>query len=179
MKKLAVTLIISLFLASCGPLQRLHQSALPVKYDNVMISVTADNVLFFPPMQDKEFMKIVTSRLTDSTKSEVASQGNYKLVSSCGPRTIKLTQEITGLTANTVTNVRTGFFLFQIFSGSATSTKGDIIYIDTDTKVIDCESGNTLNTYKYQNYGINPLEIIQGIAFYNVWYAYSHQRGEQ
>lgn len=176
MKK-AAAIIILFALVGCGPLQRIVQKTLPIKYDNVTVSVKADNVLYFPPMQDKEFVKILTARLNDSTISEIASQGNLRVNSSCGSRTLKVIQEVTGISVNTVTDVNTGFFLFQLFRGSATSTKSDIIYINTTTSVIDCESGKILGTYAYQNYGQNPVEILQGLASYNVWYVYSHQRG--
>jgi hypothetical protein len=173
------TIIISIILIimGCGPINRMQKAMEPIKYDNVIVSVVADNVLFFPPMQDKEFMQILTSRLSDSTISEITRQGNLKVVKSCEPRTLKVIQEVTGVSANTVTDVSTGFFLFQLFRGSATSTKSDYIYIDTTTSVMDCESSKVLGVYPYQNYGQNPIEILRGLALYNVWYVYSHQRG--
>jgi hypothetical protein len=172
-----ILLCVLLAMVSCAPLARLHRETLPIMYDNTTVSVVTDNVLLFPQMSDKEFMKILSSRLNDATKAEIAKQGRLKVISACGPKTLKIVQEITGITVNTVTDVSTGFFLFQLFRGSATSTKSDNFSINTTTTVIDCESSKTLGVQNYQYDGQNPIESLQAIAWYNVWYAYTHQRG--
>jgi hypothetical protein len=165
-------------MVGCAPLARLHRATLPINYYNATLSVVSDNVLLFPQTQDKEFIKILASRLNDVTKAEIENRGSLKVIPACGPRTLKVVQEITGITANTVTDVSTGFFVFQLFRGSATSTKSDMIYINTTTSVIDCENGKTLGAYSYQGYGQSPIETLQSIAAYNVYYVYDHQRGQ-
>lgn len=47
MKKTAAIMIL-FALVGCGPLQRVVQGSLPIKYDNVTVSIMADNVLFLP-----------------------------------------------------------------------------------------------------------------------------------
>lgn len=177
MKKIIVACLL-VGLMGCAPLVRLHRATLPILYDNAAISVVTDNVLLFPQTQDRDFIKILSSRLNDATKTEIENRGSLKVISACGPRTLRVVQEITGITANTVTDVSTGFFVFQLFRGSATSTKSDMIYINTTTSVIDCESGKTMGSYNYQGYGQSPIETLQSIAAYNVYYVYEHQRGK-
>lgn len=172
---LAAIVILAFTLSGCA----LNQLTKPIIYDNATISIVTDNVLLFPQMSEKEFIKILATRLTDFTTAEIAKQGNLKVTPACGPRTLKVVQEITGITANTVTDISTGFFLFQLFRGSATSTKSDNISINTTTTVFDCESGKTLGIQNYQYDGPNPIESLQAIAWYNVWYTYTHQRGSK
>ena len=175
MKKIIVVcLLVALVgLIGCASLQR---ARLPIMYDNAVVSVITDNVLLFPQTQDKEFIKILASRLNDVTKAEIENRGSLKVTPACGPRTLKVVQEITGITvtANTVTNVEARSFV----RSSATSTKSDMIYINTTTSVIDCENGKTLGAYSYQGYGQSPIETLQGIAADNVDHVYEHQRGK-
>jgi len=179
MKKITVLLIIGLILSGCAPMKRLQKATEPIRYDNTVISIVADNVLLFPKMTDKDFIPLLSTRLNDITKTEIAKQGNLKIISACEPRTLKFTQEITGITVNTVTDVNTGFFMFQIIRGSATSTKSDVIYINTVTTISDCETGKILGSYPYQSYGQNPVDILQSLAYYNVYYVYDHQRSNK
>ena len=176
--KTTMVLCALFLLVSCGPLNRLQRASLPIAYDNVTVSIVTDNVLSFPQTPDKEFVKIIASHLDGATKAEITKQGSLKTISACEPRTLKAVQEITGITANTITDVSTGFLPFQLFRGSATSTKSDAIYINTTTTVVDCENNRTLGAYNYQGYGYSQYttEILQEIALYNVYYIYTHQR---
>jgi len=172
MKKIVVVCLLVL-MAGCA----LQRASLPIMYDNAVVSVITDNVLLFPQTQDKEFTKILAARLSDLTKAEIEKRGSLKIKPACGPRTLSVIQEITGITASTVTDVSTGFFVFQLFRGSATSTKSDMIYITTTTSVFDCLNG-LLGSYPYQGYGQYPIETLQSIAANSVYYVYEHQRGK-
>jgi hypothetical protein len=147
-------------------------------YDNVIISVVTDNVLLFPKITDKDFIPLLATHLKNETKREIIKQGSLKIISKCEPRTLKITQEITGVTVNTVTDVNTGFFVFQLLRGSVTSTKSDMICIDSIITISDCESGKILGTYNYQSSNQNPIDILKNIAFYDVYYVYYHQYDE-
>lgn len=176
MKKVICFVFIGL-LIGCVPLTKLQRASMPILYDNAIISVVTDNILLFPKMDDKDFIPAISTRLNDITKTELTKQGSLKLISECEPRTLRVAQEITGITVSTVTDVNTGFFLFQLLRGGATSTKSDMIYINTVTTVSDCETGKVLGSYNYQSSGQNPIDILQSIAGYNVYYVYNHQRG--
>ena len=141
-----------------------------------MLDIKTDRVLIQPATQDKEFLKILTDRLNESTIYEISSQGDLKVTESCVPRTLKAVQEVTGVSVASVTDVNTGFFLFQLFRGSATATKTDAVYINTTTSVFDCETGKLLGTYPSQGYGNNPIEALQAVAAYNMYYVYSLRR---
>jgi hypothetical protein len=173
MKKL-ILVIVCLLMAGCGPIIQIKRAVLPIMYDNATISIVTENALLFPKMENKDFMPLFATRLKEYTKTEIAKQGNLQIISACKPRTLKVTQEITGVTVNSSTDVSTGFFLFQLIRGSANSTKKDMININTTTTVADCESGKILGVYDYQSNGDNPVNILQYIAFYNVYYIYAH-----
>jgi hypothetical protein len=177
-KSILFLFFLIVILAGCAVLNKFKDPG-PVLYDNAIISIVTDNVLLIPKMPDNDFMPILVTRLNEFTKAEIQKQGDLKVISDCRPRTLKIVQDVTGITANTVTDVSTGFFLFQVFRGSATATKGDEIYINTITTVMDCQSGRTLGTYNCQGWGQNPTEALQSAAWYSVTYAYEHQRGQR
>jgi hypothetical protein len=179
MKKIVTLVIIGLIIIGCAPIHRLQNSSKPVMYDNVIISIATDNLLLFPQTTDKDFIPLLSSHLNDATKNEILRQGNLKVTSSCAPRTLKANQEITGMTVNTVTDVNTGFFIFQLLRGKATSTQSNIIYINTTMTILDCETGKILGSYPYQFSGQNPIDILQDIASYNVYNIYDNQRGSK
>jgi hypothetical protein len=177
MKKTVILLILSLILTSCGNFARVEKEPAPILYDNIMISIVTDKAIVFPKMSDKDFLSTVSSQLNNFTKAEIVKQGSLKVTSVCEHRTLKIVQEVTGITANTVTDAQTGFILFQLFRGTVNSKTKDIIYINTTATIVDCESGKELGSYNYQSEGQNPIESLQTIAAYNVYYAYAHQRG--
>lgn len=177
MKKILILSFVSLILISCEPIRKIQRISMPVNYDNIIISITTENALMFTQGTDKNFLPLLSSRLKDITQTEISKQGNLIIVSTCGPRTLKFTQEITGITMTTVTDVNTGFLPFQIIRGSATSTKSDVISVNTTAIISDCETGKILGSYPYQSSGQNPVDALQSLAYYNVYYAYNHQRG--
>ena len=179
MKRIMILLILFVMLASCGFLDRLQRESSPILYDNIIISIVTDKALVFSKMSDKDFLPTLSSQLNNFTKAEIAQQGSLKVTSVCEPRTLKVVQEVTGVTINTVTDVQTGFILSQLLRGTANSKTSDKIYINTTTTIVDCESGKELGSYNYQSEGQNPIESLQTIAAYNVYYAYAHQRGSK
>lgn len=175
MKKIILVAVILIFIIGCARLNSLR----PILYDNITYSIVTDNILLHTPANDKNIIPVLATRLNDFTKVEITNQGNLKIIPSCGPRTIKIVQEITGYTINSVTNVSTGFVPFFIFRGHATTTTGDNIIINTTASIIDCESEKILGTYNYYNEGPNPVDVLQAIAWYNVTCVYTHQRGKK
>ncbi|HRY37302.1 MAG TPA: hypothetical protein P5347_01155 [Smithellaceae bacterium] len=169
---LAAILILAFTLSGCA----LNQLGKPIIYDNATISTISDHALLSLKTSDKDFVPILTSRLNEFTKAEVVKQGRLKVTSACAPRTLKVVQEITGITVKTVTDVDVSAKIFQ-FKGKGSSTITDNFTINTTTTVIDCESGKTLGIYDYQYEGPNPIDLLQTIAGYNVWCVYVHQRG--
>ena len=165
----------------CSNIQNRVQKGPPIiLYDHAIVSVTADNVLSFPNTQasDKDFLKSVSTRLAELTKTEIASVGKMGEVAECGPKTMKIIQEITGVKIDTVTYHQGKFFVAQIFTpGSGTSTKNDIFYIDTITKLVDCETGKTLDTYNHHDDGPNILDVLKNVALSSVYFACDHQKG--
>ncbi len=103
-----LAIIVGLF--GCTSMQR---GSGPVLYDNATISIGTDNLLLFPKIENmnKEFTQTLAMRLSECTKAEMAKQDSLKVTSTCEPRTLKIAQEITGITVNTVTDTSTGFFL--------------------------------------------------------------------
>jgi hypothetical protein len=175
MKKIMFAAFMLTFLAGCAGFDRLMP--IFILYDNITYSIVTDKILVHPPTNDNNIIPVLATRLNDFTKTEIEKQGNLKITSSCGPRTMKIVQDITGYTINSVTNVSTGFLPFFIIRGQSTATTGDNIIINTTASIIDCESGKILRTYNYSNEGPNPVDVLQDIAWYNVNYAYKHRRG--
>lgn len=179
MKKIIIVAVLFVALVGCAPWARLQRKSLPILYDKATISTVADNVLLYPPSPDsKELTRVISLRLNEEAETAIAARGNMKIVPVCGPRTLRVVQKVTSITGNTITDTVTGFFVFQLLRGSATSTKNDMLYINTATSIADCESGEVFGTYPYQGYGQNPIETLQNIATYNVYYIYEHQRGK-
>jgi hypothetical protein len=118
----------------------------------------------------KEFMPIVPERLKEYTEAEVAVQGGLKVVPTCGPKTLKMTQDIESISVGSKADMS-----FNIFRSSATASKSDDIRISINTFIIDCESGKKLVTFSYQNKGQDLIVILKELAKWNVQYLYDCQ----
>ena len=167
---LVAILILVFTLSSCAR----NQLARPIIYDNATISIISENALLSLKTSDKDFVPILASRLNEFTKAEIVKQGSLKVTSACAPRTLKVVQDIIGITVKTVTDVDVSAKIF-LFKGKGNATVIDNFTINTTTKVIDCESGETLGIYDYQQEGPNLIDLLHNIAGYNVLCVYAHQ----
>jgi hypothetical protein len=177
MKNVCTVLFCVFTLVGCGTVNHLRGIETPIMYDNATVSIITDNVLSIQQDSDKSIMPQLASRLDGFSKAEILKQGSMKVTQSCGDRTMKVVQEITDISTNTVTDIKTGFFLTQLFRGTATSTKSDIINVNATLTVTDCQSGKILGTHSNQFSNQSLINILREIAEYNIWFAYSYQRG--
>lgn len=155
----------------------------PKLYDHAFIVVNSDNTLLQQQSSDKELkelqqsggkdmLRIVRTRLNEFTEDELASQGDLKVVSVCGPRTLKITQDIVSISASSLTDIKVGFM-----GGSATGKKSDDVFVSISTTIEDCESGIKLVKYSYHNNGRELIAVVKDIASDNVSKAYDYQYG--
>ena len=155
----------------------------PKLYDNAFIVIKSDNTLILQQSSDKELkdlqqssdkemMRIVRTRLNEFTEDELASRGDLKVVPTCGPRTLKITQDIESIGASSLTDINSGFT-----GRSSTEKKSDDVFLSTSTTIEDCESGKKLVKFSYQNNGRDLIQVIKYLASLNISYAYSYQYG--
>lgn len=146
----------------------------PKLYDNVTIAVTSENALVVPSTVDKDFMRILTARMTQFTEQEISSQGDLQIAQACGPRTLKLSQDIASVTLSGQAYTSGSM---NPFRASVTTTKGDDVRIMIDMVVQDCETGKKLYTYSYSHNGLDAAQVLKDHASWNVSYMYSLQHG--
>jgi hypothetical protein len=144
----------------------------PKLYDNVVFITKTDSVLLLPPTLDKEFVSVVRSRLHDTSKRELTNYGDLKNVDDCAPRTLKITQDITGITVSGET-----YSAGSIFRPAVTTTKKDDVRVSNDVIVQDCVTGKTLESFSYYTNGLDPTDVIRWLSQANVSYVYNHQHG--
>ena len=171
-----VFLIINVTLLGCATISK---EPGPKLYDNATFSIISDNTLLVPQTTDsKDFMRIILTRLSEFTDTEIKEQGGLNVVPLCGPRTLKITQDIASIVVSSVNEVFIGRFLSYLVKGLVTSTKNDDVSISINTSVVDCESGKKLGAVSYQSArGKNPIDLLKELAALNVYYAYSYQYG--
>jgi hypothetical protein len=142
----------------------------PKLYDNATLVITSNNVLLTPQTLDNEFMRTVRARLNGYTESELASEGDLKLVQTCGPRTLKIVQDIASVNIGSHTHVSLGLFL------SATAKTISDISVSITEVVEDCETGRKLFDSSDSKDGADIATILSDLAHRSVKEAYDYQR---
>lgn len=169
MKNTKLTLIIfvaSLF-AGC------HHALAPKLYDNVVIVVkTEKTVTNLSDKGDvKEVISLVQARLAEYTEDALFSQGDMKVIRQCQPRAMRIIQDVESISANSSWNVgKRGW--------SAWANKNTDIKVSISTTIEDCETGNRIQKFTYENNGSELLDVIRTLASWNVDVAYENQRAK-
>jgi hypothetical protein len=149
----------------------------PKLYDNVLIVINSDNTLLQQQSSDKEFkelqqsgdkdmMRIVRTRLNEFSEDELASHGDLKVVPACGPRTLKIIQDIESISVSSL-----------VEAGRKSFTKSDDIHVSISTSIEDCESGKKLGKFSHQYNGQDLVAVVKYIASWDVSDAYEYQYG--
>jgi hypothetical protein len=168
MKKIFTVVLIALTLSACSIFRGPPE---PKLYDNATLVITSNNVLLTPQTLDNEFMRTVRARLNGYTESELASEGDLKVVQTCGPRTLKIVQDIASVNIGSHTDVSLGFF----FRSATTKTSSDISVSITEV-VEDCETGRKLFDSSDSRDGDDIVTILSDLAHRSVKNAYEYQR---
>lgn len=171
--------LLSFLIAAISGCSHFKGSPSPKLYDNAFIVITNENTLVhqssdqelknLQQSDDKEMMRIVRARLTEFTEDELASRGDLKIVSSCQPRTLKITQDIESIIATSLAKVKLGWWF------SASGEKSDDIQVSINTSIEDCESGKKLAKFSEDNHGQDLISVLKDIASDNVSNAYKYQ----
>ncbi len=143
-------------------------------YDNAVLVVVTENALLIPTTIDKDFIKLIGDRLNKFTALEFERLGRLQLTDKCGPRTLKVTQEVSGLTISGLTQSTAGGF----FKPSVTTSKNDEVRATIDLTVQDCETGKKFRTYSYTHSGKDPAQVLKDFAGWNAGYAHRHQNAQ-
>ncbi len=141
----------------------------PKLYDNIVLVTMSENVLLVPQSIEKEFIRVMSTRQTEFSQTEVAKQGDLRVVPACGPRTMKVTQDITGVAMSDVTKL--SYWIFR-----PTATKTDEVRVTINTTVEDCETGKRLGIHSESENGTDPASVLSSLASSDISIAYSYQR---
>lgn len=173
MKNIYLLCILTAVISGCS----IFLGPKPKLYDNAFVVINSDNTLILQQSSDKEFkglqqsgdkemMRIIRTRLNEFTEDELASRGDLKVVPACGPRTLKIIQDIESVSVSSLAEF-----------GRKSFTKSDDIHVSISTAVEDCESGKKLVKFSYQNKGQDIIKVVKALASWNVSYAYGYQYG--
>ena len=171
--------LLSFLIAAISGCSHFKGTPEPKLYDNAFIVIKNENTLVhqssdkelknLQESDDKEMMRIVRARLTEFTEDELVSRGDLKVVSSCQPRTLKITQDIESIIATSLAKVKLGWWF------SASGEKSDDIQVSINTSIEDCESGKKLAKFSEDNHGQDLISVLKDIASDNVSNAYKYQ----
>mgnify|MGYP003385364679 CR=1 FL=1 len=141
----------------------------PKLYNDVFLVTKADGVITVPVNLSKEFIESIRARAAKIAQTEVAQQGDMNIVESCGPKVMKVVQEITSvsMSENLVSS-------FGFFGGVTQDTKQET-RISTSMRVEDCQSGKLIFAYDFDKKGTNPAEILLSAVNHNISRAYRYQ----
>lgn len=140
----------------------------PKLYDNLTLVVKTENTLIVPTSTDREFLKIVSARLQDFTETAVNAEGDLKVTGACGPRTLRIVQDLVSVSLGSQSEYTTGFV------SAKTKTQQDL-HVSASITIQDCELGKNLWKSVETESGQNPSEILQGLAEKGVSEAYGVQ----
>ncbi len=169
MKSKAVFVIatVSLLTVACAARPTGHKI-----YDKVVLVSKTDNILLSPSNISPEFIKIFSARIHDFSETELTSQGDLELVTSCGPRTLKVMQDVASLGVGSQSEASTSGF----FVPKATAKASSEITVTITTTITDCETNKILKKFTYSNNGQDPAAVLQTISNWNIYEVYQRQR---
>ncbi|MFA6498235.1 MAG: hypothetical protein WCV64_02755 [Desulfurivibrionaceae bacterium] len=97
-----------------------------------------DGAITVPPDVSKEFIETIRARAITITQDELAKQGDMTPVDACGPKVMKVTQDITAISMSQNLVVSRGFF------GAITQDTKQEVNISTSLKLEDCQTGKLI-----------------------------------
>lgn len=146
----------------------------PVRlYDSAVLSVRSDGVITVPTDLSKEFIETIRARAAAMSLSELSTQSDLNSVGQCGPRTMRVRQEITAIAISQNVTASRSFI-----SGNVSSDAKQDISITTSLRIEDCSDGRLVHSYDYTSNGTNPAQILSTLVSYNIYLAdyYKHKR---
>ena len=144
----------------------------PKIYDNATVVVVSDKLISRPPITESELLKNIRLRYADFTEAALQSEGDLKVVSKCGPRTLKITQDLETITFGRAVEVSsTGFF-----QRDAKSKSNDDVFLSINTIVEDCETGERLGSRVYNAKGPDLVPAMREVTNDSVSVAYKFQQ---
>jgi hypothetical protein len=158
------SLLVALALAGCA-----SKPTGPKLFDSANLVVKADGAITVPPDLSKDFVETIRSRTVLIAKSELAKQGDMTQADSCGPRVMKVVQDISAISMSQNLSASRG-----LFGGVTQDTKQEV-NISTSLRLEDCQTGKLLYSYDYAVTGNNPAQILQTLVEYNIYLAYRSQ----
>ena len=144
----------------------------PKLYDNAFVVIKSNATAVRTQTDDKDILRVTHTRLGEFTSDELVAQGDLKPVQTCGPRTLKITQDIQSLGTESAIIVK-----HKLFSTRTIGEQHDDFRVSINTTIEDCETGKRFETFTYDNHGIDLVEVLKTLASWNVAEAYRFQHG--
>jgi|GEM_PF-3174053 len=163
MRKILIAAVIVLSGCATGP-------AGPRLYDNAVIVINSENALLLQQQIDHNFMRIVNIRMNEFAADAIAAYGDLKVVPACGPRTMKIMQDVQSLSITNLVEISPGFW-------STKSKKKDNVRALVGTTVTDCETGVRLGKIANSEDGQDPFAVLRKLVRENISDAYDYQNG--
>jgi hypothetical protein len=167
-----ISVSILLLIATISGCSSFRKPPGPKLYDYAFVVIKSDATVVTTQAEENDVLRIAHLRLSEFTSDELSARGDLKAVQMCGPRTLKITEDIQSIGTESAVSVK-----HKLFWSRSTGEQHEDFRVSINTIVEDCVTGKRLESFTYDNHGIDLVAVLKTLASWNVSEAYRYQHG--
>jgi hypothetical protein len=118
--------------------------------------IKSDATVVTTQAEENDVLRMAHLRLNEFTSDELAARGDLKAVQMCGPRTLKITEDIQSIGTESAVSVK-----HKLFWSRSTGEQHEDFRVSINTIVEDCVTGKRLESFTYDNHGIDLVAVLK------------------